>query len=158
MEYGRQAFGAAVKALGALHAGSWPLLSEYLKHVDAYHEGYFVESIFPHFIKTHCWRDESFNLALALFVQARGNLFSNYKYVWRDMKMAINAERLLTPSDFAARMIAVRDQTSSAEHVSEKPASTYGWPNYDSLFKQIAADLTPWETGVFEVLKTLSAA
>ena len=121
------------------------MLAEYLKHVDDYHEGYFLGVTFPHFIATHGWCGESFDLALAVIVQVRrANLNYDFDYLWREMA---GAQRLYSPEDFAARMLAVRDAMYSSldgnssfacfakAKASEK--ATFGCRNYDELFKEI---------------------
>jgi hypothetical protein len=168
LEDGCQAFGPAAKALGAVDAGAWPQLAEYLMHVDDGHEGYFRRVTERHFIKTHGWRDESFNLSLSVIVQMRGNLGDAYVPVWRNLKLAPAAERAYSPEEFATRMLAVRDRmlSSAAGSFAASLAmaaadaggrqTTHGWRTYDDLFEQIREDLTPWEERLFEELRRRS--
>ena len=167
LEEGRQAFGAAAKALGAIDAGAWPRLARYLMHVDDAHEGFFRGDTERHFIARHGWRDESFNLSLAVIVQTRGNLGDNYVPVWKDLGLSAAAERAHSPAEFATRMLAIRDRMvaeaagSFAEHLARAETGrdrVHGWRTYDDLFEQIRGAPTPWEIGLFEELARRSAA
>lgn len=161
-EAGRQAFGAAAKALGGIDAGAWLELAEYEKCIDDYHELYFRDEVVPHFIKSHGWRKESFALALADIVQARGNLGDDFAHSWRRGGLAAAAEAAYAPEAFAALMLGIRDRMLSspigtfanfAARVAEGPRSTHGWRNYDRLFGQIKESLTPWEARLFVELQ-----
>jgi hypothetical protein len=168
LEDGCQAFGPAAKALGAIEAGAWPHLAEYLMYVDDSHEGYFRSVTEPHFIETHGWRDESFDLSLSVIVQMRGNLGDDFIPFWRDMKLAAAADRVYSPTEFATRMLAVRDRmvSSAAGTFAASLAmaaadvdgrqTTHGWRTYDDLFEQIRGSLTPWEERLFAELKRRS--
>jgi hypothetical protein len=168
LEDGCQAFGPAAKALGTIDAGAWLQLAEYLMYVDDSHEGYFRSVTAPHFIETHGWRDESFDLSLSVIIQMRGNLGDNFMPFWRDMKLATAAERVYSPTEFATRMLAVRDRMVSlaagtfaaslamTAADAEGRQTTHGWRTYDDLFEQIRVSLTPWEERLFAELKRRS--
>jgi hypothetical protein len=167
LEDGCQAFGAAAKALGAVDVRAWPLLARYFMHVDDFHEGFFRGVTERHFIARHGWRDESFDLALSVIVQMRGNLGDAYVPVWKGLGLSAAAERVYTPAQFAARMLAVRDRMVSdaagsfaawlALRAKNERPSTFGWPTYDDLFAQVHGDLTTWERRLFEDLKRRSS-
>lgn len=161
LEDGCQAFGMAARALGAIDAEAWPQLAEYLMYVDDGHECFFRRETEPHFIETHGWRDESFNLALSVIVQMRGNLGDNYRYVWEKKGLSAAAETACAPAEFAARMLSMRDRmvASAAGSFAEllarrnkEDVATYGWQTYDDLFEQIQSRLTRWEERLFEEL------
>lgn len=161
-EDGRQAFGAAAKALGGIDAGAWVELAEYEKCIDDFHESYFRDEVVPHFIKSHGWREESFAFALADSVQVRGNLGDDFAYAWRRSGLAAAAEAAYAPEAFAELMLGTRDRMLSSPigtfanfvaRVATGPAPTYGWHNYDRLFGQIKGSLTAWEVQLFATLQ-----
>ncbi len=161
-EDGRQAFGAAAKALGGVDPGAWVELAEYEKCIDDFHELYFRNEVVPHFIKSHGWREENFALALADIVQVRGNLGDDFSYSWRRSGLAAAAEAAYAPEAFADLMLSIRDRMLASPvgtfanfvaRVAEDPPSSYGWHNYDRLFGQIKGSLTAWEVHVFAALQ-----
>jgi hypothetical protein len=165
-EDGQQAFGAAAKALGGIDAGAWVALAEYEMCIDDWHELYFRDEVVPHFIKSHGWRGESFALALADIVQVRGNLGDDFSYSWRRSGLAAAAEAAYAPEAFADLMLRIRDRMLASPvgtfanfvaRIADNPPSTYGWHNYDRLFGQIEASLTPWEVDLFAKLQDRAA-
>jgi hypothetical protein len=167
LEDGCQAFGMAAKVLGAIDAGAWPQLAQYLMHVDDAHERFFRDVTERHFIERHGWRDESFNLSLAVIVQMRGNMGDNFVAVWKSLGLSAAAERAHLPTEFATRMFAIRDRMASAaagsfaKHLASagyRRDIAYGWQTYDDLFGQIRGALTPWEKCLFEELERQSEA
>jgi hypothetical protein len=165
LEDGRQAFGAAAKALAGIDRTAWMELAEYEKCIDDYHECYFRNDVIPHFLKSHGWCEESFALALADIVQVRGNLGDNFTYAWRRSGLAAAAQGQYTPEAFAELMLGMRDRmlrsltgtfATFAAKAAAAPPPAYGWCNYDRLFGQIKESMTPWEAQLFDVLKQRS--
>jgi hypothetical protein len=159
-EHGQQAFGAAARALGGVDAGAWLEVACYGQGIDAYHELYFREQVVPHFLKVHRWREESFLLAIADIAQVRGNLGDDLVSAWRGSGLAKAAEAAYAPEAFAGLMLRVRDRLLSARaggfapFAAEpgQPLARHGWRNYDRLYDQLQATLTPWETCLFAAL------
>jgi hypothetical protein len=161
-EHGQQAFGAAARALGGVDAGAWLEVARYGQGIDAYHELYFREQVVPHFLKVHGWREESFLLAIADIAQVRGNLGDNFVWAWRGSGLAKAAEAAYTPEAFAVLMLRVRDSLLSApaggfaQFAADPgdPPARHGWRNYDRMYDQLQATLTPWETSLFAALRS----
>jgi hypothetical protein len=167
LEDGRQAFGAAVKALGGIDPGAWIDLAAYEMCIDDDHESYVRTEVIPHFVSTHGWREESFLLALADIVQIRKNLGDDFTCAWRRSGLAAAAEAAHAPTAFAGLMLRISERmrlsalgtfAKFAAAAATAPAPAFGWVNYDRLFAQIKTSLTPWEAQLFEALKLTSNA